>query len=198
MPEADQKLCGPTESPQCVVDQFVGDLEAERSRLKGLAMKALRGRPSSKLDVSDVVQSAIMAAVCNKDQYRGTTIEEWWAWLAAIVRNKARNALRFWQRRMRASTREESVMELDRLPNAAERTPSWQLLHGEKREKLLEALNDLPPAEATAIRSRYLDGCDLVQIAQRLGRSRVAAAGVLKRGIKRLKERLVSEGVSGS
>jgi RNA polymerase sigma-70 factor (ECF subfamily) len=52
---------------------------------------------------------------------------------------------------------------------------------------LLEALHQLPETQAEAIRLRYMEGLPLADIVERMGKSDTAVAGLLKRGLQKLR-----------
>jgi RNA polymerase sigma-70 factor (ECF subfamily) len=53
---------------------------------------------------------------------------------------------------------------------------------------LAQAVETLPEDQREAIRLRYLEGWSLAQIAEHFDRSQVAVAGLLKRGLRGLRE----------
>jgi RNA polymerase sigma-70 factor (ECF subfamily) len=60
----------------------------------------------------------------------------------------------------------------------------------ENVERFVTLLDGLPDDQSTAIRMRYFESASVGEIGETLGRSRVAAAGLLKRGLARLREQL--------
>ena len=66
-------------------------------------------------------------------------------------------------------------------------------MRGERAAKIARALQTLPEAQREAVRLRHLEGCSLAQIAERLGRTEAATAGLLKRGLAKLREKLKDE-----
>jgi RNA polymerase sigma-70 factor (ECF subfamily) len=48
----------------------------------------------------------------------------------------------------------------------------------------------LPEMQREAVRLRHLEGCSVDDIADRLGRSPTAAAGLIKRGLETLRKRM--------
>ena len=52
---------------------------------------------------------------------------------------------------------------------------------------LLEALHQLPETQAEAIRLRYMEGLPLAEIVERMGKTDTAVAGLLKRGLQKLR-----------
>ncbi|MEZ6137339.1 MAG: sigma factor-like helix-turn-helix DNA-binding protein [Pirellulaceae bacterium] len=47
------------------------------------------------------------------------------------------------------------------------------------------------------LRLRYVEGCSLKEIAARIDKSEMAAAGLLKRGLQALRNRMISDSSSG-
>jgi RNA polymerase sigma-70 factor (ECF subfamily) len=56
--------------------------------------------------------------------------------------------------------------------------------------RLQQAIDELPDHQREAVRLRHLQGWSLAQIAALLDRSEVAVAGLLKRGLRRLRDGL--------
>jgi RNA polymerase sigma-70 factor, ECF subfamily len=69
-------------------------------------------------------------------------------------------------------------------------SPSQRAMRGEQAVALATALETLPPDQREAVRLRHLEGRSLNEIAAHLGRTPAAAAGLIKRGMQTLRERL--------
>ena len=69
-------------------------------------------------------------------------------------------------------------------------SPSSRAMRGEAAVRLAQAMDRLPIDQCEAIRLRYLEGSSLTQIATEMQRSEVAAAGLLKRGLRGLRNDL--------
>ena len=65
--------------------------------------------------------------------------------------------------------------------------PSGVAIRAEAVVALLEALHQLPETQAEAIRLRYMEGLPLAEIVERMGKSDTAVAGLLKRGLQKLR-----------
>ena len=61
-------------------------------------------------------------------------------------------------------------------------------MKGERAVRLAIMLGKLPEVQREAIRLRYLEGRTLQQIAESIGRSEMAVAGLLKRGLRSLRD----------
>ena len=61
-------------------------------------------------------------------------------------------------------------------------------MNSERSVKLALMLHNLPESQREAIRLRYLEGRSLKELAESLGRSETAVAGLLKRGLRNLRD----------
>src|SRR5262249_26761982 len=173
-----------------------------RSHLHGLANRQLSGRLAARAGASDVVQEAFLEAHRDFHQFQGHEVHELVAWLERILeRTIAKTIRRHVQVQKRAIGREQIMKaaggddsatrpELD----AGQSTPSNQLMRAEEEKRLAEALTWLPPDQREAVPLRHLEGRPLAEIAQRLGRSPAAAAGLIKRGLQALRRHLGQSG----
>jgi RNA polymerase sigma-70 factor (ECF subfamily) len=71
-------------------------------------------------------------------------------------------------------------------------SPPQQAQDNESRQSLEMAITDLPDAQQTAIRMRYIENMRVTEIAHGMSRSNTAVAGLLKRGLKQLRTQMVS------
>lgn len=171
------------------------DLEQYRSYLKLLSQMQLSTQLRSKEDDSDVVQHVMMAACRDLDDFRGTSEGELKAWLAQIASNVMAGLGRHYSRQRRDQAREEPlVMKLDqssallhRSLIGKEASPSDAIVVKEDIERLIDALMLLSEDERTAIVLKHLHGRPIADIAEHLGRSITGVAGLLNRGLKKLR-----------
>src|SRR5207253_5004214 len=73
---------------------------------------------------------------------------------------------------------------------AEQSSPSQQAERHEQAVRLANALATLPEAQREALVLQHWHGWSLAQIASHLGRSESAVAGLLKRGLKQLRQQL--------
>ena len=89
-------------------------------------------------------------------------------------------------------SRKNGLRFRDTVP-ANQSSPSQKAMKSESRRSIEEALSELPADQGEAVRLRHLEGWSLKQLAQHFDRSEVAVAGLLKRGMKALRD-IVREG----
>lgn len=172
--------------------------ERFRSYLLLLARCQLGPRLRGKLDPSDVVQQTLLEAHRDAARFRGTTAGEQAAWLRqALARNLA-NLARDFGRGKRDVGRERdlaaelagSSARLERLLAADQSAPGEAAERQEQLLRLAVALAELPEPQRQAVELRHLHGLSLADIASHLGRTPPAVAGLLHRGLARLRELL--------
>ncbi len=174
-------------------------LEEFRSYLLLLARLQLDPGPGHRLDASDVVQQTLLEAHAKFDQFLGDD-DALAAWLRAALANNIRDAARALRRAKRDVRREEPLDDPDR--SAARvaallspgSSPSHHAARAEDLVRLADALARLPDAQREAVVLHHLHGHPLAETARRLGRTDAAAAGLLHRGLKKLRELLTPGG----
>ncbi|MHB8897809.1 MAG: sigma-70 family RNA polymerase sigma factor [Thermoguttaceae bacterium] len=171
-------------------------LRCYRGYLRILADLRLDPRLRGKLDPSDIVQESMIQAYKAWDQCRGASDGERLAWLKMIVTRNVLHALRDFRRAKRDICKEFSLEEvvgassarLERWLSAEQSTPSRRAEEAEKLLQIAGAVDSLPDGQRDAVVLYYWQGCSLAEISESLGRSVSAVAGLLHRGVKRLRE----------
>jgi RNA polymerase sigma-70 factor (ECF subfamily) len=179
-------------------DQDLKTLERYRDYLCLLARVQLSGRLKAKLDASDVVQQTLLQAHAARDQFRGATEAEWLAWLRSILANTLAGAARRFGAEARDLAREraleadleQSSSRLEAMLAADQSSPSEQAVRQEEVLSLARAMACLSADEQQVVELRHLKGLAVGDIAQRIGRSRTAVAGLLFRALKKLRQLL--------
>jgi RNA polymerase sigma-70 factor (ECF subfamily) len=176
------------------------ELDRYRSYLMLLARMQLDGWAQSKVDPSDVVQQTLLEAHQKLHQFTGDD-DGPAAWLRQALANNLRDALRALRRGKRDVRRETSLeaalerssVQLGGLLAGDESSPSRKAGRNEELLRLAVALEQLPEAQRRAIVLHHLHGRPLAETAAELRRSPAATAGLLHRGLKRLRELMTSE-----
>ncbi len=172
-----------------------------RDRLVMLARLHLHGRIQHKLDPSDLVQQTFLEAHKNRDAFRGKDDAERLAWLKRILLTNILNAFRELRCAKRDVARECS---LDRLLDdssacieaylaADDSSVDQRALKAERIHRTAAALLRLPRDQREVISLRYIEGLSLKEIAERTHRTPASAAGLLKRGLQRVRSWLPDE-----
>lgn len=163
-----------------------------------LARLQLGAKLRSKLDESDIVQQTLLQAHLYRDQFVGRSEKEWLAWLRAILANVLATALRRFGTEARDVNRERSLeadldlssSRMEVLLMADQSSPSEQAARGEDLLRLAWALNCLPSEERQVVDQHHLRGVPVSEVASQIGRTPPAVAGLLFRGLKRLRKLL--------
>jgi RNA polymerase sigma-70 factor (ECF subfamily) len=85
---------------------------------------------------------------------------------------------------------DQSSQRIDQFLASEQTSPSQRAVHNEQIERLAEGLAQLLEAERTAIVLKHFQGWSVTQIGEQLGRPPDAVAGLLKRGLKKLRSHL--------
>jgi RNA polymerase sigma-70 factor, ECF subfamily len=168
-------------------------LEYLRGYLRARAQRELGGALGARLDASDLCQQTCLSAYTTFPQFHGQQIGEFVVWLRRIHERNVNDAVRQHVQADRRSIHKEQPIVASREPVIAasrEPSPSARSMANEQAAVLTFAMEELPADQREAVRLRHLEGLPLSEIANRLGRSEVAVAGLLKRGIRALRNQL--------
>lgn len=181
-------------------DPFDTAVDAYRPCLQFLARLHTPAWLRGKVDASDVVQESLLQAHRAREQYRGNAEPQLHLWLRTILANKLNDAVRAWSRQRRDANLELSLQQtLDRSAARLEvvlagddPTPSQCVSLAEQFVILAQALDALPEDQRQAVELHHLKGCSVSETAALMGKTRPAVAGLLRRGLVDLRERLRS------
>jgi RNA polymerase sigma-70 factor (ECF subfamily) len=173
-------------------------LERYQPYLYLLAKRQLPVRIQVRVDPADVVQQTMLEAQRDLASFQGTGEEELIAWLRGILYHNVQQMVeRHWEAKKRSLQQERSLDEpqvggvtLAECLASDQSSPSQRAMRGEAAVRLAQAIGQLPTDQQEAVRLRHLEGLSLKQLAEAMGRSETAIAGLLKRGLKRLREEL--------
>jgi RNA polymerase sigma-70 factor (ECF subfamily) len=174
-------------------------LERFRGYLALLAQLHWDPRLQGQMDPSDLVQETLLDAHKKQDQFKGTCDAELAGWLRQILANKQVTYLRRLGRIKRDVALErslevllgESSSRLEALLASEQSSPSKQAAANEELLRLADSLSRLPPPQREAVTLHHLQGLTLAQLAARMQRTEPAVAGLIRRGLKTLRELLV-------
>lgn len=133
---------------------------------------------------SDVIQITL-AKFCDKlISFRGSTETEFRVWLSRIARNTALDAVRSCNGQKADINREVALH-----PIAADHSSASEVLkRAELQDQIDAAIERLPDDQQTAIRLKYQCQLSMPEMAEWMDRSEVAVAGLIRRGLEKLRE----------
>jgi RNA polymerase sigma-70 factor (ECF subfamily) len=163
-----------------------------------LARSQLDPRLQGKVDLSGIVQQTLLEAHSAEVLLQSQRPEQRLAWLRRVLSNNLTDEIRKLRSAKRDALRERSFdaaiekssLRLEAWLVANDPTPSERLHREERMLRLAEALQRLPDAQREALILQHWHGWSLAEIAQHMGRTRDAVAGLLKRGLRQLREDL--------
>jgi len=173
--------------------------ERYRAYLHLLARHHMDEQLQGKYDSSDLVQQTLLQAHEKIGQFRGRTEGELKAWLRQILANNLRNKIQEFRGRKRDLRRERSLDAA--LDDTSSRLEAWlasqqpspgdEVVQLEQLLRLTEALSELPEDQRRALELRHFEGCSVEIIGQQMSRTEPAVAGLIRRGMKKLRELLI-------
>jgi RNA polymerase sigma-70 factor (ECF subfamily) len=169
-------------------------VEAFRAYLALLARLQLDARLRGKVDLSGVVQQTLLDAVEVLGS-RAVPDDELPALLRRLLANNLTDEVRRSLAEKRGGGREQSLeaslaessARLEGFLADGRSSPMERAARNEELRALAEALQGLPEAQRQAVEMHYLCGQTLGEIAQSVGRSKASVAGLLQRGLQRLR-----------
>ncbi|HEX5443374.1 MAG TPA: sigma-70 family RNA polymerase sigma factor [Pirellulales bacterium] len=178
------------------VDATRWPLEQYRNYLHLLARLQLDPQVQAKLDASDLIQQTLLKAHEKRAQFRGNSDAELAGWLRQILTNQLADEMRRLhgpahdidlERSLQIAV-DDSASRIDAWLAADSSSPSHALSRHEELLRLAEALARLPGDQRMAVELRHLKGFTVGQISAEMGRGETAVGGLLRRGVKRLRE----------
>jgi RNA polymerase sigma-70 factor (ECF subfamily) len=150
-----------------------------------------------RFDASDLVQEALLKATQNLGQFRGGTEAELVKWLQEILQNALADAVRRARAQKRDVAQEEALAVVNdssaRLRNwlaAPDSSPSERAQREEQLLRVAAALARLPEDQRDVVILRDSLDTPVRAIAEQLGRTEKAVAGLLLRGRRKLRDLL--------
>jgi RNA polymerase sigma-70 factor, ECF subfamily len=137
---------------------------------------------------SDIGQDVAERALLALPSFKGTTEAEWMSWLQRIVETCTVQSFRDAGRKKRDRA-VETPLEEDEIATQ-QMSPSQATAAGEQWRELLTQLSRLPQEQQQAIYLCHVKELRVAEVAERIGKSEAAVAGLLQRGLRALRARL--------
>jgi len=177
------------------------DFARYRAYLLVLARQQVPAMRDARFDASDVVQQTLLDAHRAGDGFVSLASGQRLAWLRTALAHNLADAYRRLFADKRDVRREQalvalsagleaSAQNLERWLVASTLSPSEQADHNEQLLRVAAALAELPEAQRLALERHYFERRPVAEIAAEMGKTLVAVAGLLKRGLRTLRERL--------
>ena len=142
----------------------------------------------------DLIQGALEKAIraFQRKTPAGTTFftlpeEEILRYLRSAIISVAADLVRHLDR-AKGPGRTPPMSDVD--PRADHTSPTGRARRDEAMERLTEALASLPEDQYQAINLHFLQGLPLAEVAHKMGKTRPSVAGLVRRGLDALRERL--------
>lgn len=171
-------------------------LEGYRPYLELLVRLEIGRRLQTKVDTADIVQETLLAAHDHLAEFRGSSANEFVAWLRSILSAKLSNLVRHYVATQGRDVRREQGLEInldqtsrliDRGLQAVDSTPSQQVMRHEQGVLLAAALAQLPDDYREVVVLRHLEELTFPQVAERMGRSVDSVQKLWVRALARLR-----------
>lgn len=175
-------------------------IERFREYLAAMARLQVAARPwlAAKLDASDLVQQTLLKAYAARKQFCGQSPAEMAAWLRQILTRTLANELRALGQAKRNVGAERSLeadldassCRFDAWLAADQTSPSEHVRWRERAGAIAAAVDALPDDQREVVLLKHCQGLTLADIATQLDRTPAAIAGLLRRGLARLRTQL--------
>ena len=177
-------------------------LHVYHNYLKLLVMSQLERKLLARISASDIVQETFLEASRDFEQFRGSTSNEFWAWLRRILVNnlhrvieqhvltKTRDVRREVSLAELAHSLEQSTVRLESILPDPGTSPSGHVQRRELEIELADKLAELPTDYREVIVLRHLEALPFEEVGLRMERSAGAARMLWLRAIQTLRDRM--------
>jgi RNA polymerase sigma-70 factor (ECF subfamily) len=149
------------------------------------------GHLRAKLDVGDLLQEVRARILRAEASFEGRTEPEVRRYIRRTVETVTDETIRRFDQAKRRANRE---IQLPEALASDHTSPTQRAVRNELLDRLAEALAALPSDQRLAIELKHLEGLSLAATAARMGKTGPAAAGLLRRGLQTVRERLGGDG----
>ncbi len=186
-----------------LVDNEPKEFFEYRGYLAFLARRHLSNRYNGKIDHSDIVQQTLVNAYTAQAQCVGKKEPEILAWLRQILVHVITHATRELHTKKRDINREQSIaadldassMHLEIFLADKSPSPSQAYIRKDNIRVIAAAIESLSEDQRQVLIGRYWEGKSMQEIADALGKSIVATAGLRSRATRKLRELLEGDAI---
>lgn len=172
-------------------------LEEFRAYLRLVARLDFDPSLQGKVDLSGVIQQTLLEATEDLSKFRGAGRNDLLTWLHQILARNMLDEISRLKHTQQDVTLDCSLDELSVRVRARlamdESSPRTVACRQEELLRMSVALERLPADQQTAVLLHHLQGMRLAQVASHMNRSKPAIAGLLHRGMTRLRDLLLNE-----
>jgi RNA polymerase sigma-70 factor (ECF subfamily) len=155
----------------------------------------------SKIGPDDIVQDTLVRLHQSNGSFEGRSEAEQRAYVRKVFVSVLADRIRQFDRSKRSATLErsldtaldESSARLEHWLVSGHSSPSSKAARGEQLLRLAEAIAELPDDQRRAIELHHLEHCSLADAALRMNKTQPAVAGLIRRAMKSLRERLTED-----
>ncbi len=167
-----------------------GELEGFRDYLRALSWKWIAIDLRDRIDPSDLIQETLLRAHRERATFRGYSTAEKACWLRQILANLLSDQFRALKkpRTVPYADLDQSSVNMEQLCAAAQPAPSVGLKGEERSVLIARLLSRLPPDQAEAVVLKHCENWSVEAIGRHMNRSPQAIGGLLKRGLRALRE----------
>jgi RNA polymerase sigma factor (sigma-70 family) len=164
-------------------------VEEHRNYLLLIARLEMPPRVQAEANPSDLVHQTILEVIRHPERLDGREAPQVRAYLRQALRRNILDVIDRVDRRLHASVAGSSA-RLEELLAADHSSPEERAQREEQLRRLADALAGLTEAQRTAVELKHLHGYSVAEISQAMGRSEVAVGGLLRHGIRALRDTL--------
>ncbi len=167
------------------------DLGEYREWLKALALTQIAADLRGRIDPSDIVQHTLCDALRDLPASPDTNRPRMMAWLRTILRHNLIDAFRRLKYAPRVSLDDSLALtdgNMSRFLVADQSAVGARIERQERALVLAERLRQLTPAQAEAILLKHCQGMSVDEICRHMQRTPEAVGGLLRHGLRRLRE----------
>jgi RNA polymerase sigma-70 factor (ECF subfamily) len=172
-------------------DAFTPLFEKYRPRVAVLVRYKMSPEMRGRVEVDDLLQETFLRAYRELDHFDYRGAGSFMHWLSRIAEHVIIDTARY-QNRDRRRAEEQVPLRSESNPGGVEpvdsRTPSRLLARNERLEQLFRVLDELPEQYREIILLAKIQDLTTQEIAEKLGKSRAAAALLLHRALKQFRQ----------